>query len=81
MNESQSKITQNFKVNKNRCKIVQNELSKGMKVNQNQQNNLKFTKISQNESKITKIERIQWHKINQNESNVPNWIIKLNGNG
>ena len=30
-----------------------------MKVNQNQQNNLKFTKISQNESKITKIERIQ----------------------
>ena len=30
-----------------------------MKVNQNQQNNLKFTKTSQNESKITKIERIQ----------------------
>ena len=52
-----------------------------MKVNQNQQNNLKFTKTSQNESKITKIERIQWHKINQNESNVPNWIIKMNGNG
>ena len=31
-----------------------------MKVNQNQQNNLKFNKITQNESKITKIiERIQ----------------------
>ena len=30
-----------------------------MKVNQNQQNNLKFTKISQKESKITKIERTQ----------------------
>ena len=30
-----------------------------MKVNQNQQNNLKFTKITQNESKIIKIERIQ----------------------
>ena len=30
-----------------------------MKVNRNQQNNLKFTKISQNESKVTKIERIQ----------------------
>ena len=30
-----------------------------MKVNQTQQNNLKFTKISQNESKITKIKRIQ----------------------
>ena len=30
-----------------------------MRVNQNQQNNLKFTKITQNESKITKIERIQ----------------------
>ena len=30
-----------------------------MKVNQNQQNNLKLTKITLNESKITKIERIQ----------------------
>ena len=30
-----------------------------MKVNQNQQNNLKFTKITRDESKITKIERIQ----------------------
>ena len=30
-----------------------------MKVNQNQQNNLKFAKITQNESKITKIERMQ----------------------
>ena len=36
--------------------MYQNESSKGMKVNQNQQNNLKFTKMSQNESKITKIE-------------------------
>ena len=61
--------------------MYQNESSKGMKVNQNQQNSLKFNKISQNESKITKIERIQWHKINQNEPNVPNWIIKMNENG
>ena len=35
-----------------------------MKVNQNQQNNLKFTKITQNESKITKIERIKCTKLN-----------------
>ena len=37
-----------------------------MKVNQNPQNNLKFTKMSQNESKISKIERTQLHKLNQN---------------
>ena len=42
-----------------------------MKVNQNQQNNLKSTKMSQSESEITKIERIQLHKVNQNGSNVP----------
>ena len=46
--------------------MYQNESSKGMKVNQNQQNNLKFTKMSQNESKISKIERTQLHKLNQN---------------
>ena len=39
--------------------MYQNELSKEMKVNQNQQIDLKFTKMSQNESKISKIERIQ----------------------
>ena len=32
--------------------MYQNESSKGMKVNQNQQIGLKFTKMSQNESKI-----------------------------
>ena len=39
--------------------MYQNESSKEMKVNQNQQIDLKFTKMSQNESKISKIERIQ----------------------
>ena len=49
-----------------------------MKVNQNQQNNLKFTKITRNESKIPKIEinpvtqieskLMKCTKINENES-------------
>ena len=44
MNESKSKITQNnSKLTRIDVKIVQNDYQKGMKVNQNQQNNLKFT--------------------------------------